>query len=167
MSYKDHRPALRISTLPVSRVDFLPATDKPWFACPRCGRWSGLYKGSIAAHRAADGITRCRESGRKVCVDIPAAEHRQRRALAVAEAAQRRPVYSNRRAHAEPRMPIPAPLTGRPAMPSTAQKAGWSGREASFAELSEIRWAEGEATLTDPGTTWNNGRRIVRTARIA
>ena len=137
MSYKDHRSALKLSALPVARVDFLPATDKPWFACPRCGRWAGLYTGWVAAHRAADGITRCRESGRKVEVDVAAGEHRQLRALAVAEAAQRRPVYSNRRAHAEPRMPIPAPLTGRPAMPSTAQRAGWSGREAVFANRRE------------------------------
>jgi hypothetical protein len=143
VSYKDHRPALKISTLPVSRVDFLPATGKPWFACPSCGRWSGLYKGAVAAHRAADNVTRCKESGRKVEVDVPAADHRRRRALAVAEAAQRRAVYSNRRAHAEPRVPIPAPLTGR-RVPQPAQRSGWTGREAAFA---------------NPREPWNTGHR--------
>ena len=139
MSYTDHRPALRISSLPVTKVDFL-STGRIWLACQHCGRWVAVRERSIATHRAADNVTRCKASGRKVEVDVSAAEHRQRRALAVAETAQRRPVYSNQRAHHEPTLPTPRPLNVRPGKPRTAQTTGWTGREDAFA---------------NPGQPWN------------
>lgn len=149
MSYKDHRPALKISALPVTRVDFLPNTGKLWFACPRCSRWVTTHKRSIAAHRAADDVTRCTYSGRRLEVDIPAEEHCRRRALAVAETAQRRAVYGNQRAHAEPRVPIPAPLTARNDKPLQSQTAGWP---------------DGYAELRNPKRTFNTARRSYRAA---
>jgi hypothetical protein len=169
VSYTDHRPALRLSSLPATRVDFL-STGKIWLACPRCSRWvtTASKKGRvIATHRGADNIARCKYSGLRLEVDLSASEHVQRRALAVAEAGQRRAVYSNRRAHAEPRVPVPGPLHRRPGGATPAQKTGWSGLEAPFTDPGATRWAEGESTLTDPGETWNNGRRIVRAARTA
>lgn len=169
MSYADHRPALRISTLPVTRVDFL-STGKIWLSCPTCGRWvtTASKKGrAIATHRAADDTTRCPLSGRRLEVDVTAEEHRRRRALAVAETNQRRAVYSARRAHPEPRIPVPGPLTRRPGGPTRPQEKGWNGREAAFTEPAETRWSVGESVLTDSGATWNNGRRIVRAARAA
>lgn len=147
MSYKDHRPALKISTLPVTRVDFLPNTGRLWFACPRCSRWVTSRKGSIVAHRAADDVTRCTYSGRRLEVDIPAEEHRGRRALAVAETAQRRAVHSHQRAHAEPRVPVPGPLGTRTAEPRPAQTEGWP---------------EGWAEHVNPHHTFNTSRRTHR-----
>lgn len=144
MSYKDHRPSLKISTLPVTRVDFLPNTGKLWFACPTCARWCTVRKGAVAAHRAADDVTRCKASGRRVEVDVSAVEHQRRRALAVAEAAQRRAVYSNRRAHAEPRVPVPAPLGRRQGGPRPAQVEGWP---------------DGYAEWVNPLRTFNTARR--------
>jgi hypothetical protein len=169
VSYADHRPALLLSSLPATRVDFL-SSGKIWLTCPRCSRWvtTTSKKGrAIAAHRGADDVTRCKNSGLRLEVDICASEHVQRRALAVAETGQRRAVYSNRRAHAEPRMPIPLPLNRRPGQPSRAPRTGWTGGEAAFAEPRETRWIDGETTLADPGQTWNSARRIVRAARTA
>ena len=170
MSYTDHRPALRLTSLPPTRVDFLPNSGKIWLACPTCSRWvtTSSKKGRvIATHRAADNVTRCKTSGRKLDVDISATEHAQRRALAVAEASQRRAVYSNRRAHAEPRMPVPGPLNRRPGGPTRPQTAGWNGRETAFTAPAESHWTERKTSLTDKGETWNSARRIVRAARAA
>ena len=169
MSYADHRPALRLSSLPATRVDFL-STGKIWLACPRCARWvtTATNKGRvIATHRGADDVSRCKYSGLRLDVDLTASEHHQRRAAAVAEAGQRRAVYSNRRAHPEPRMPIPLPVNRRPGQPTRAPKTGWSGCETAFSGARETNWREGETILTDPGETWNSARRIVRTARAA
>lgn len=164
MSYADHRPALRISSLPVTRVDFL-STGKIWLSCPSCGRWVTTAKRAIAAHRAADDTTRCPQSGRKLEVDVPAEEHHRRRALAVTEASQRRAVYSARRTHPEPRTPIPGPLARRPGGPTRPQTAGWSGRENAFTTPRPTSWSDGITLATDPGQTWNAARRIVRPAR--
>lgn len=148
MSYKDHRPPIRISSLPVTKVDFL-STGKVWLACGACGRWVTTTKGAIAAHRAADEVTRCKASGRRLEVDVAAEEHRRRRALAVAETAQRRAVYGNQRAHAEPRVPVPAPLTARGGKPRPSQTEGWP---------------EGYADLRNPQRTFNTARRSYRAA---
>jgi hypothetical protein len=146
MSYKDNRPPIRISSLPVTKVDFLP-TGKIWLACSACGRWVTTARGAIAAHRSADEVTRCKASGRRLEVDVPAEEHRRRRALAVAETAQRRAVYSTRRAHAEPRVPVPAPLSARPGRPRRAQVEGWP---------------DGYAEWVNPQHTFNTARRTHR-----
>ena len=148
MSYADHRPALRISSLPVSKVDIL-STGAVWLCCPSCSRWVCTRKRAIVAHRAADEITRCRASGRKVEVDVPAEEHRRRRAVAIAETNQRRAVYSNVRAHREPRMPVAAPLAARSGEPRPAQVWGWPQQHAE---------------LVNPERTWNTNCRAPRPA---
>jgi hypothetical protein len=169
VSYTDHRPALRLSSLPATRVDFL-STGKIWLACPRCARWvtTASKKGRvIATHRGADDRSRCKNSGLRLDVDLTASEHHQRRAAAIAEAGQRRPVYSNRRAHAEPRMPIPLPVNRRPGQPTRTPKTGWTGSEPALTDTREFHWRDGETVLTDTRQTWNSARRIVRNARTA
>ena len=69
--------------------------------------------------------------------------------LLVAETAQRRAVYGNQRAHTEPRVPIPAPLTARNDKPLPSQTAGWP---------------DGYAELRNPKRTFNTARRSYRAA---
>jgi hypothetical protein len=101
----NQRPALLASTLPPNTLNLRPG-ERPAMICPDCGCWRLLYRSMIAAHQAADGITRCPGSGQRLNRDITPQVWQAQLRDAVQNAGRRRPS----RVHLQPAPPVPTPV---------------------------------------------------------
>lgn len=80
------RPVLSLSTLSPLHLD-LTRPGMALFVCPDCGRWLRPRRGLAPAHHAADEVTRCAGSARRLRFDVQPDEWR---AAAAAERRRRR-----------------------------------------------------------------------------
>jgi hypothetical protein len=108
---RDHRPPLRASELPPSRV-MLARGEPRAVVCPDCRRWQVPQHGHIRRH-GLDGrefdweeLRRCPQSGRAVWFDLTTAQWLEALRAAAREAALRR----SSRVHPGARPPGPPPV---------------------------------------------------------
>jgi hypothetical protein len=91
-------------SIPPARYFQSPTPWYPFISCPACGEHRQVRRTFIEAHRAADGVKRCKGSGTKVIFDVTGEDW----ALALREDAA---AVEYRRSNRVKLKPDPAPAT--------------------------------------------------------